>query len=81
MLKSPFGPHCMQCKDGCQANCGEEPQPYRKEISLRRLLPAVGHCVTRRDLCGRCSHDMFRLVSQIPFGLGRSQTPNGRGLR
>ena len=43
MLKSPFGPHCMQCKDDCQGSSGEEPQPHRKEISLPPLLPAVGH--------------------------------------
>lgn len=37
---------------------------------LRTRTSSAGHAVTRRDLCGRCSHDMFRLVSQIPFGLG-----------
>jgi DNA-binding winged helix-turn-helix (wHTH) protein len=44
--------------------------PYRLGVIARTSAMTYKHTVTRPDLCGRCSHDIFRLVSQIPFGLG-----------
>jgi hypothetical protein len=42
MLKSPFGAHCMQCKDGCQGVAGRNLNPIARRILFRVRGRPVG---------------------------------------
>ena len=40
MLESPFGPHCMQCKDGCQEVAEGPQQNPAKRFLFRVRCPS-----------------------------------------